>query len=461
MIQKTIVLNADSYKFSQFNQYPAGTEFVSSYIESRGGKFEDVVFFGLQMFIKEYLMTPITQNDIDFADKVMTLHSGVFNREGWEYILREHGGKLPLAIEALPEGTITAPGNVLVQIINTDPNCWWLTSFVETALLRGVWYPTTVASNSFLSKKIIKEYLDETSDNPDAIKFMLHDFSPRGATTFEASGVGGIAHLINFLGTDNVTALLYAQAFYGADITENGSAFSVPAMEHSTVTSWTREKEVEAYRNMLRKYGKKGKIFSAVIDSYDPEQACIMWGTVLKDEVLASGAKLVVRPDSGDPVAGSLMCARLMAKYYGYKVNSKGYKVINNVGILYGDGINHVTIKKILQALKEAGFAADNMVFGQGGGLLQAVDRDTMRFAQKCSAAKVDGVWVDVYKDPVTDTGKRSKKGRLAAVMENGKIETVRFDDLNGRINLLVPVFRNGDLLVDQTLNEVRERVAI
>lgn len=459
MNHKTIVLNADSYKFSQFNQYPPGTEYVSSYIESRGGEFEDVVFFGLQMFIKEYLMKPITQAEIDFAEKVMTVHSGSFYREGWEYILNEHGGKLPIAIEALKEGTVTTPGNVLVQIINTDPKCWWLTSFIETALLRGVWYPTTVASNSYLSKKIIKEYADATSDDPSALMFALHDFGPRGATSFEASGIGGLAHLAIFYGTDNVTALLYANQFYGADITEMGSAWSVPAMEHSTVTSWTRELEVESYRNMLTKYGKPGKILSAVIDSYNPEEACIMWGTVLREQVLASGVKLVVRPDSGDPVEGSLMCARLMAKYYGVTVNSKGYKVINNVGILYGDGINHTTIGKILKALKEDGFSSDIMVFGQGGGLLQSVNRDTMRFAQKCSAVKVNGVWVDVYKDPVTDTGKRSKKGRLAAIRENGKIVTIRFDDLNGRENLLIPVYRNGDLLVDQSINDVREQV--
>lgn len=459
VITKSIVLNTDSYKFSQFNQYPSGTEFVNSYIESRGGEFESCLFFGLQMFIKEYLMRPVTKAEVDMAERISLLHNGSFYREGWDYIVDVHGGKLPVEIEAVREGTILATGNVLVQIINTDPKCWWLVSFLETALLRGVWYPTTVASNSLKSKKIISKFLEETSDNMGALAFMLHDFGARGATSFEACGIGGLAHLINFLGTDNMTALLYGEAMYGANITETGIAWSVPAMEHSTVTSWGREGEMDSYRNMFDTYGKPGKIFSAVSDSYDIEQACHMWGS-MRDDIVASGSKLVVRPDSGNPVDVSLQCLDILASYYGVTVNSKGYKVLNNVGVLYGDGINHTSIGDILNALKERGYSAENMVFGQGGALLQSINRDTMKFAMKCSAARVKGEWIDVYKDPITDSGKRSKRGRLALVDVDGVPTTVRIEDIAGRVNLLEPVFRNGELLRDASFDEIRKLAA-
>ena len=161
-LAKNIILNTDSYKCSQFKQYPPGTEYVYSYIESRGGLWDVTVFFGLQAFLREYLSKPITQNDIDVAEKIITAHGEPFNREGWEYIVKQHGGKLPVEIKALPEGTVIETKNVLVSIVNTDPKCYWLTSYLETALLRAVWYPTTVATNSYHSKKIILRGLEET-----------------------------------------------------------------------------------------------------------------------------------------------------------------------------------------------------------------------------------------------------------------------------------------------------------
>ena len=172
---KNLILNTDSYKYSQPYQYPRGTELVYSYIESRGGKWNETVFFGLQMFLKEYLSKPITQEDIDVAEEIITAHGEPFYRELWEYILKEHNGWLPVVIKAVPEGTVVPTKNVLVTIEPTDPNCWWLSSFLETALLRAVWYPTTVCTNSYVSKKIILEYL-EKSGNPNLIDFKLHDF---------------------------------------------------------------------------------------------------------------------------------------------------------------------------------------------------------------------------------------------------------------------------------------------
>lgn len=450
-----IILNSDSYKYSQFNQYPQGTEYIYSYIESRGGVHDATVFFGLQAFIKEYLLTPVTMEMIDEAEAIITAHGEPFNREGWEYIVNKYAGKLPVTIKAVPEGTVVGTRNVLATIVNMDPECYWLTSFLETALLRAIWYPTTVATNSYENKKLILDYLEKTGD-PTTIDFKLHDFGARGVSSLESAGIGGAAHLVNFMGTDTVEALLFARRYYGADI----AGFSVPAMEHSTVTSWGRENEVASYRNMVKQNGKPGGIVSAVSDSYDIFKACELWGTELKQDVLDSGATLVVRPDSGDPADVVAKCLKILDKYFGHTVNAKGYKVLNNVRVLQGDGINHQTIRSILYTITLAGYSADNVAFGQGGALLQIVNRDDQKFAMKCSAAFVNGEWVDVFKDPITDKGKRSKKGRMVLIETDNGFKTVTtedadYDTVKGQ-DVLEVVYSMGNLLRDMTFDEVR-----
>jgi nicotinamide phosphoribosyltransferase len=456
---KNIILNSDSYKYSQFNQYPPKTTVVYSYIESRGGVYDATVFFGLQAFIKEYLTGPVVTMDmIDEAEALITAHGEPFNRAGWEYIVREHGGNLPVIIKAVPEGTVVGTRNVLATIENTDPACYWLTSFLETALLRAIWYPTTVATNSYENKKLILDYLERTGD-PTSIDFKLHDFGARGVSSLESAGIGGAAHLVNFMGTDTVEALLFARRYYGADV----AGYSVPAMEHSTVTSWGRENEVASYRNMVKQNGKPGGIVSAVSDSYDIFKACELWGTELKQDILDSGATLVVRPDSGDPAVVVKQCLQILEKYFGSTKNSKGFKVLNNVRVLQGDGINHASIRSILYSITLAGYSADNVVFGQGGALLQIVNRDDQKFAMKCSAALVDGKWVDVYKDPITDKGKRSNKGKLKLIKDIDRYITVDSHDKMFHVlyDELEVVFKNGVLIRDMTFDEVRANAAI
>jgi nicotinamide phosphoribosyltransferase len=454
MNNHNIVLNSDSYKYSQFSQYPPKTTVVYSYIESRGGVYDATVFFGLQAFIKEYLTGPVVTMDmIDEAEALITAHGEPFNREGWEYIVREHSGNLPVIIKAVPEGTVVGVKNVLATIENTDPACYWLTSFLETALLRAIWYPTTVATNSYENKKLILEYLEKTGD-PTSIDFKLHDFGARGVSSLESAGIGGAAHLVNFMGTDTVEALLFARRYYGADV----AGYSVPAMEHSTVTSWGRENEVASYRNMVKQNGKPGGIVSAVSDSYDIFKACELWGTELKQDILDSGATLVVRPDSGDPAVVVKQCLQILEKYFGYTRNAKGFKVLNNVRVLQGDGINHASIRSILYTITLAGYSADNVVFGQGGALLQIVNRDDQKFAMKCSAALVDGKWVDVYKDPIHDKGKQSKKGRVTLFKtEDGFVSGIE----NGEPEALETVFVNGVLIRDMTFDEIRANATI
>lgn len=451
-----LLLNTDSYKASHYLQYPAGATAVSSYIESRGGRFDRTVFFGLQAFIKQYLLKPFTQADIDEAAEILTVHGLPFNREGWEYILRAHNGFLPLEIEAVPEGVVLPTRNVMVQVRNTDPACAWLTSYIETALLRAVWYPTTVATLSRACKQVIARYLAETADSLEGLPFKLHDFGARGASSEETAALGGMAHLVNFQGSDTLSAVMAARRYYR----EPMAAFSIPAAEHSTITSWGRDGEGDAYANMLSRFAGPGKLVAVVSDSYDLWNAIDnLWGGELKAAVIAGGGTLVIRPDSGDPVqVVSTALEKLMAKF-GFTVNGKGYKVLPAcVRVIQGDGVSLTSIEAILAEMQRRGLSAENIAFGMGGELLQKLDRDTQQFAMKASAIQIDGQWRDVWKDPVTDSGKRSKRGRLALVKEDGAYLTVREDALDGRDNLLRPVYRNGRLLADDSLAVIRAR---
>ncbi len=456
-----LLLDTDSYKSSHWLQYPPQTEFISSYIEPRGGVFANTVFFGLQAYLLDSLSKPISQQDIDEAALLMGAHGVPFYQAGWQYILDNHKGFLPVAIDAIAEGTVLPCKNAVVQVVNTDPNCYWLTSYLETALLRAVWYPSTVASLSYLCRGIIKTAMQKTCDGLDGLPFKLHDFGARGASSQQSAALGGLGHLVNFAGTDTVSALIGAARWYGMNTPERMAGFSIPAAEHSTMTSWGRDAEVDAYRNMLKQFGGAGKIVAVVSDSYDLWNAIDnLWGGELRDEVLQNGGTLVIRPDSGDPVKVVREALERLAVRFGTRINSKGYKVLpDSVRLIQGDGINPVSLQKIIDAVIEAGFSIDNLAFGMGGGLLQQVDRDTLGWAMKASAARVDGAWRDVYKDPITSRAKRSKRGRLAVVQDaSGQIDTIREDELAGRDNLLRPVFRNGQLLVQDDLLTIRAR---
>ena len=458
-LAKNIILNTDSYKVSMFKQYPAGTTGVYSYIESRGGRYDRTVFFGLQAFIKEYLLDPITQSDIDIADEILTAHGEPFNRAGWQYILDKHNGYLPVVIRAVPEGTVVPVKNVLATIENTDPECFWLTTWLETALLRAIWYPTTVATQSYTIKQVIADYLEKTGD-PSGIDFKLHDFGARGVSSMESAGLGGAAHLVNFMGTDTVSGLLVAREYYGAGI----AGFSIPAAEHSTITSWGREGEVDAYRNMVNQFAKPGSILAVVSDSYDVYNAAEkLWGEALRQQVIDSGATVVIRPDSGDPVEVNRNLIQILDRKFGSTVNAKGFKVLNNVRLIQGDGVNELTIRSILGAFMALGYSADNIAFGMGGALLQQVDRDTQKFAMKCSSALINGVWVDVQKDPITDNGKKSKAGRVQLWKSGGEWASgvtapTGWTDkgIGPFVPMLEEVFRDGKLIRDYSFDEVR-----
>lgn len=454
------ILNTDSYKTSHYLQYPPDTEYVSSYIEARGGNngFENVLFFGLQAYIKEYLTKPISKTDIEEAKLIFQAHGVPFNEQGWQRLIDKHKGYLPLRIQAVPEGMITPTGQVLCQVVNTDPEFFWLTSYIETSLLRAIWYPSTVASLSYYCKQIIKAGLEKSADNLDSLPFKLHDFGARGASSLETVALGGLAHLVNFAGTDTISSLVAASRWYG--MRDKMPAFSIPAAEHSTMTSWGREYEADAYANMLERFGGIGKTVAVVSDSYDLWKAIDnIWGGELKDKVMNMGGTLVIRPDSGDPIKVVRESLQRLGAKFGTRINSKGYKVLPDcVRLIQGDGINPSSIGKIIEGVISAGFSTENITFGMGGGLLQQVNRDTLGWAMKTSSARVEGYWRDVYKDPITSVSKRSKRGRLALIHHQGSYMTVREDELADQNNLLRDVFLNGELLIDDNLDVIRER---
>ena len=452
-----IILDTDSYKSSHFLQYPPNMTRMMSYLESRGGTYPATRFFGLQYVIKRYLSTPVTLEMVEEAAALLGMHGEPFPLEAWRTIATELGGKLPLEIRAVPEGTLVPTHNALMTVTNTDERFPWLVSWFETMLMR-VWYPTTVATQSYYLREIIKASLEQTSDDPASeLPFKLHDFGSRGVSSRESAGIGGLAHLLNFMGTDTLEALRTGRNYYGADI----AGFSIPAAEHSTVTSWGKEHELEAYQHIVNVFAKPGKTFAVVSDSYDLKYAINeFWGTALHDQIVKSGATLVVRPDSGDPAAMVRMVVGALERKFGSTVNHKGYRVLNHVRVIQGDGIDETSIKEILNAITNDGFSATNVAFGMGGALLQQVNRDTQRFAYKASAAMVGGMYRPIYKDPVTDPRKRSKDGVLDLALEAGKFVTKRYTDfgLSYPASAMRTVFRNGQLLIDDTLETIRSR---
>lgn len=462
-----LILDTDSYKLSHFTQYPKTVEGLSAYIEARGidpytaNEYRYVIPFGLQMFIKQRLLTPITKEDIDEAAAFATAHGEPFNKEGWEYILQQYKGFLPIQIHAAPEGQPIPIGHVLVRVDCTDPKVFWLATYIETALQRSFWYATTVATNSHSIRKVIKLFLHDTADNLDGLDFKLHDFGARGVSSEESAQYGGAAHLVNFRGSDTISGIRAANYYYNT----NMAAFSVPAAEHSTMTAWGKDREKEAFEHMLNTFGGKFPIVSVVSDAYDIFNAIDIWGS-LRDKVLASGSLLVIRPDSGDPVDTVLKVIRRIESWYGATTNSKGFKVLNGVRVLQGDGIDKEMVERILFNLRIHRYSADNMVFGSGGALLQKVNRDTYKFAMKGSAVLVNGAhgkyWEPISKDPVTDKGKKSKGGLLELYrsrMTGGYLTLPKNVTVDEEfVPVLRLVYDTGKLLVDESLDEIRQR---
>lgn len=452
-------LVTDSYKHSHRMQVPPDTDYQYGYFEARKPN-ENIVFFGLQYFLKAYLEgIVLKKTSIHTSGKLLYQHfngnvaNETAHEEAWTKLLNKHGGLLPLRIKAVPEGTILASKNVLFTVESTDPEFHWLATYVET-LLDQIWYPCTVATNSHKLRKVFKKVAtrESTESRPSetSLGYMLHDFGVRGTSSMESAMIGGLAHLIPFRGTDNNPALYLAQEYYGI---KGPVGYSAPAAEHSTIMSWPTE--TEAFTHILKTH--KGLV-SVVSDTYDIENACSeIWPSLA--ELKNHNGKVIIRPDSGELPESLIKVLEILWDKFGGKTHSDGLRTLNpKIGVMQGDGITPTTIPTILQALHDNRFSISNLVLGMGGGLLQQVNRDDYGFTFKLShiSGKTLGAR-DVSKSPNGDVNKKSKAGKLALIETTYGYQTIPLSQLqNEEDNVLRTVFNNGIVTQEYSMWQVR-----
>ena len=425
-----LICRSDSYKFGHADAYAPGITGISAYASARVSPKEEIVPFGMQLLLKKYLTQRITSEHIDQAEQFSLKHFGrvIFARQDWQRVVDVYDGRLPLIIRAVPEGTPVRGGDPLYTVTCVDPHLYWMATYFETIIQRGIWYPTTIATMDRRIKREILHYYNISGADEGMLGFALHDFGARGSTSGEQAEIGGAAHTVNFMGSDNVEGILTANHYYDCDM----AAFSVPATEHSVQCSFGGGTEdAKAYIRSVLATAVPGSVVSIVIDGYDVYREAGLLCTEFKDAIVKSQAKVVFRPDSGDMMEVVPRILRMQELAFGVTLTDKGYKRINNVGIIQGDGVDHLSIVSLLGKLVSVlKYSADVIVFGSGGALLQKVNRDTLKFAQKASAVLKDGVWCGIAKDPITDPGKKSLEGimTLAKSVATGELMVARLD---------------------------------
>lgn len=463
------ILNADTYKATHWTFEHPQFENGYGYIEARkGGEFSYVQFLGLQYYLRFYMSQTVTYAMIDEAEAELTAHGIPFNRAVWLRVVEVHNGKLPVRIKALPEGIVVDQGMVLVTVESTDPECAGLAAYVETGILRAVHYPTTIATRSLRWWKLMNYYYTETGVAPAS--FAMVDFGARGAHSTEAAALGGMSHLVNFEVTDNLMGIRFAKHSYPWD---GMPGYSIPATEHSVTTSWGADHEKDFFEHIIEVHGNKPGLggvgrypVSVVIDTYDQDNAIRMWLTPeseggLLDKLMASNMRVVLRPDSGDPITNVVHILNLIGSLVGFETNEKGYRVLPDfVRVIQGDGIHEDSLRRLLTTIAYHKWSLDNMVFGSGGGLLvHDAERDTHRFAMKTSEVIIGGTTNAVRKVVKTDPSKASKAGRFAVVLPkySAKLQTINEADLDtGERDWLQTVYLDGDLYNQQSWEDVR-----
>lgn len=485
------VLLKDGYKVGHKFQYPADTIEVYSNLTPRRGRrgpdgMDGIIFFGLQYFIAEYLQRQFKQNFFDLPRDVVlaTYKRRIDNYLGPDAVDVSHIGDLhdvgylPLHIKTLPEGTFVPYGVPALTIRNTDPHFFWLTNMLETLMSSVLWKASTSATTAFLYRRNFEHYADLTGAPRDFIPWQGHDFSFRGMCGVEDAVISGAAHLLSFTGTDTIPAIDFLEMYYGANSDKELIGGSVAATEHSVMSMGAPEGESETFRRLLTQIHPTG-ILSVVSDTWDLWRVLTEYLPGLKDEVLARDGKLVIRPDSGDPV--KIICGdpdspdgspqhkgaiQLLWEVFGGGVNDEGYRELDpHIGLIYGDGISITRQKDILHGLMEREFASSNVVLGLGSFTYQFVTRDTDGWAMKATAGRTTSRGlINIYKDPVTDDGtKKSATGLLCVrAGSNGKLELLEAcSNEQEQEGLLRTVFHNGVREgALQTLAEIRARVA-
>lgn len=476
---------SDGYKVDHRSQYPTGTTLVYANLTPRSSRIpgvDSVVFFGLQYAIKKYLMEEFDQHFFKQPkEQVLARYKrrieaylGV-GAITYEHISALHDlGYMPLEIRALPEG-IQVPIKVpMFTIHNTVPEFFWLTNFLETLLSTTLWLSCTSATTAAEYRKMLNRYADETGTDPAFVNWQGHDFSFRGMGGVEAAVMSGAAHLLSFSGTDTIPAIDFLEEYYGADAEQELIGGSVPATEHSVMCMGTQEGEIATFQRLIEEVYPQG-IVSIVSDTWDFWQVLTEFLPALKENILRRNGKVVIRPDSGDPVhiicgdpgapvdspayKGAVEC---LWDTFGGSTTEKGYKLLDpHIGVIYGDSITLERCKAICEGLIAKGFATGNIVFGIGAYTYQYVTRDTFGFAMKATYGEVNGEGRAIFKDPKTDNGgKRSARGLLRVDQENGVLvlkDNCTWEEAQG--GMMQPVFCDGKLLKDWQLSEIRTRV--
>lgn len=481
----------DGYKLDHRRQYPDNTGLVYSNWTPRKSRKEginDVVFFGLQYFVKEYL---IEQFNTEFfakpKDEVVAQYvRRVNNYLGAHFITFEHIealhdlGYLPIEIKALPEGTVVPTRVPMFTMVNTLPEFFWLTNYFETLVSNVVWLPCTSATIAYAYKSKLEQWAESTGGDLEFVPFQGHDFSMRGMGGIESAKMSGAGHLLCFVGTDTIPAIDFLEKYYGADSDKELVGCSVAATEHSVMCmGGDGLDEYETFKRLVTEVYPAG-IVSIVSDTWDLWKVCTQFLPELKEAILARDGKVVIRPDSGNPA--DILCGtvaefgkgttpaekgviELLYDVFGGTVNDKGFKVLDShIGAIYGDSITLERADEICRRLKAKGFASTNVVLGIGSYTYQYNTRDTFGFAMKATYGEVNGEGREIYKDPITDDGtKKSAKGLLCVDRnpETGKLEledqVTKDRESQGE---MITVFKDGILLVDQSLSEIRARVA-
>lgn len=477
----------DSYKLGHADQYPEGTEFVMSNVTPRSSRIagiDGVVLFGLQAFLQDWCVDAFEDflaldEDVAVSAIARRIESiiGPGSTLAERFRALHRLGCLPLEFRAVPEGTAVPLRVPLLTVVNTHPDFFWLTNYVESVMSAALWHPITSATQSNHLRNLLNWWADRTGADRAFVDWQGHDFSFRGMEGIAAASASGAGHLLSFTGTDSVPSLDYVERFYGD---ERGSpngliGGSVPATEHAVMCAGGEDDELETFRRLLRIYPTG--ILSVVSDTWDLWKVAEEILPALHGEIMARDGKLVIRPDSGDPV--KIICGDpesapdspayvglvgLLELEFGSTVNAKGYRVLNShVGMIYGDSITYDRANEMCARLEALGCASTNIVLGVGSFMYQYVTRDTLGIAMKATWAQVDGVGRDLYKSPVTDDGiKNSARGRLA-VVPGGEGELVLVEqaapDDEAR-SLLQPVWRDGTFLRTQSFADVRAVLA-
>lgn len=484
------LLACDFYKTGHIFQYPAGTQKIYSNFTARSSRLsampssfdEKVVFFGLQYFIKSFLINRFNcvffnNETLAMSDYERTLKSAIGDLPSYKHIRDlKKLGYLPLEIKALPEGSRVNIKVPMLTIENTHEDFYWLTNYIETAMSCMLWKPITVATIAFEYRRILNKYVDETGSNSDFANWQCHDFSMRGMANLEDAAVCGAAHLLSHYGTDTIPSIQFIKDYYHGDTVEF-VAGSVPATEHSVMCAGGRDSEIQTFKRLITEIYPSG-VVSIVSDTWDFWKVITFYAKELKSDILnrkandAGLAKVVFRPDSGDPVKiivgdpdaengspkhkGAVQC---LWEIFNGKINEKGFKTLNDaVGLIYGDSITLDRQNAILEGLKNKGFSAGNIVFGIGSYSYQFVTRDTFGMAMKATWAKIDGEGVNIFKDPITDNGtKKSAIGRLRVEKVNDDFVLYDKQQVSSGSGALETVFRNGVLERLQTFSGIRK----